>query len=380
MRQNYIERNPKKILIASILILLLLVIMIAEYSLKTAYPEKVVNYGSQERYIRLRERNPEFHAYVYPARNEMQYIDGLDSGNKLLRTDRNGFIMPSNIHKDPDINIVFLGGSTTEGEFVDENNRFPYVVGRTIEDKTGLKVNSFNSGMYGNNTLHTINILLNKIVPMKPDIAIMMHNINDLSILMHEQTHWNSNSTRSPIATINYYSGALRKIKNATIPNLSRELKFHINSIFSSNLSLDEFHNTRDIKLIVSPDKIIEQFERNLRLFVSICKIYNITPILMTQFNRFSEEPDKVVLDSIRQPLKKFGMTYEEYRALYNALNASIINIASNNKILVIDLEGKTPKTNKYMYDSIHLNNVGSLHVTKVISDELLKLDILRIK
>ncbi len=380
MRQNYIERNPKKILIASIFILLLLVIMIAEYSLKTVYPEKVVNYGSQERYIRLRERNPEFHAYVYPARNEMQYIDGLDSGNKLLRTDRNGFIMPSNIHKDPDINIVFLGGSTTEGEFVDENNRFPYVVGRTIEEKTGLKVNSFNSGMYGNNTLHTINILLNKIVPMKPDIAIMMHNINDLSILMHEQTHWNSNSTRSPIATINYYSGALRKIKNATIPNLSRELKFHINSIFSSNLSLDEFHNTRDIKLIVSPDKIIEQFERNLRLFVSICKIYNITPILMTQFNRFSEEPDKVVLDSIRQPLKKFGMTYEEYRALYNALNASIINIASNNKILVIDLEGKTPKTNKYMYDSIHLNNVGSLHVTKVISDELLKLDILRIK
>ncbi len=348
--------------------------MIAEYSLKTAYPEKVVNYGSQERYIRLRERNPEFHAYVYPARNEMQYIDGLDSGNKLLRTDRNGFIMPSNIHKDPDINIVFLGGSTTEGEFVDENNRFPYVVGRTVEEKTGLKVNSFNSGMYGNNTLHTINILLNKIVPMKPDIAIMMHNINDLSILMHEQTHWNSNSTRSPIATINYYSGALRKIKNATIPNLSRELKFHINSIFSSNLSLDEFHNTRDIKLIVSPDKIIEQFERNLRLFVSICKIYNITPILMTQFNRFSEEPDKVVLDSISQPLKKFGMTYEEYRELYNALNASIINIASNNKILVIDLESKTPKTNKYMYDSIHLNNFGSLYVAKVISDNLLKL------
>ena len=88
MRQSYIKRNPKKILIASIFILLLLVIMIAEYSLKTVYPEKVVNYGSQERYIRLRERNPEFHAYVYPARNEMQYIDGLDSGNKLLRTDR----------------------------------------------------------------------------------------------------------------------------------------------------------------------------------------------------------------------------------------------------------------------------------------------------
>jgi UPF0288 family protein (methanogenesis marker protein 3) len=94
----------------------------------------------------------------------------------------------------------------------------------------------------------------------------------------------------------------------------------------------------------------------------------------MTQFNRFSEEPDKVVLDSIRQELKKFGMTYEEYRELYNALNASIINIASNNKILVIDLESKTPKTNKYMYDSIHLNNFGSLYVAKVISDNLLKL------
>ena len=377
--QNWLERNSKKILIIFILLLLLLAIVLAEYSLKIIYPEKVIDYGSQERHIRLRERPPEFKAYVYPASNEMQYIDGLDAGKKLLRTDKNGFIEPSGEYRNPDMNIVFLGGSTTECEFVEENKRFPYVVGKIIEEQTGLKVNSFNAGMYGNNTLHSINILLNKIIPMKSDIVVMMHNINDLHILMHEQTYWNNNSTRSPILSVDYKTGVLRKIKNATFPNLFRELKFHINNVLSKG-SNDEFYNTRNNKITINSKKIIEQFEINLKLFVSISKISGIKPVLMTQFNRFKEKPDETVLKSIGKSLEQFNMSYQEYRELYNSLTDSILKVAAKNNIAVIDLSSKVPKTNEYMYDSIHLNNNGSLYVSKIVSDNLLHSGILNVQ
>ena len=377
--QDWLERNSKKILIIFILLLLLLAIVLAEYSLKIIYPEKVIDYGSQERHIRLRERPPEFKAYVYPASNEMQYIDGLDAGKKLLRTDKNGFIEPSGEYRNPDMNIVFLGGSTTECEFVEENKRFPYVVGKIIEEQTGLKVNSFNAGMYGNNTLHSINILLNKIIPMKSDIVVMMHNINDLHILMHEQTYWNNNSTRSPILSVDYKTGVLRKIKNATFPNLFRELKFHINNVLSKG-SNDEFYNTRNNKITINSKKIIEQFEINLKLFVSISKISGIKPVLMTQFNRFKEKPDETVLKSIGKSLEQFNMSYQEYRELYNSLTDSILKVAAKNNIAVIDLSSKVPKTNEYMYDSIHLNNNGSLYVSKIVSDNLLHSGILNVQ
>ena len=377
--QNWLERNSKKILIIFILLLLLLAIVLAEYSLKIIYPEKVIDYGSQERHIRLRERPPEFKAYVSPASSEMQYIDGLDAGKKLLRTDKNGFIEPSGEYKNPDMNIVFLGGSTTECEFVEENKRFPYVVGKKIEEQTGLKVNSFNAGMYGNNTLHSINILLNKIIPMKSDIVVMMHNINDLHILMHEQTYWNNNSTRSPILSVDYKTGVLRKIKNATFPNLFRELKFHINNVLSKG-SNDEFYNTRNNKITINSKKIIEQFEINLKLFVSISKISGIKPVLMTQFNRFKEKPDETVLKSIGKSLEQFNMSYQEYRELYNSLTDSILKVAAKNNIAVIDLSSKVPKTNEYMYDSIHLNNNGSLYVSKIVSDNLLHSGILNVQ
>ena len=51
----------------------------------------------------------------------------------VLRVDRQGFIMPSKIHDHPDLTIAFLGGSTTECIYVDEDNRFPYLVGRLLE-------------------------------------------------------------------------------------------------------------------------------------------------------------------------------------------------------------------------------------------------------
>jgi hypothetical protein len=127
-----------------------------------------------KRYIKLREFNPLYRDVLVPNQEAMQMSDSLAQKEYVLRVDRQGFIMPSKIHDHPDLTLAFLGGSTTECTYVDEDNRFPYLVGRLLERETHLKVNSYNAGRSGNNTLHCLNILLNKVVNLKPDIVVLM--------------------------------------------------------------------------------------------------------------------------------------------------------------------------------------------------------------
>ena len=97
----------------------------------------------------------------------------------------------------PDLTLVFLGGSTVACIYVDEESRFPSLVGQLLSQQTGKKVTSYNSGVGGNNSLHSLDILLNKIIPLKPDVVVMMHNINDLVALIYDKTYWSNNPTRS---------------------------------------------------------------------------------------------------------------------------------------------------------------------------------------
>lgn len=81
-------------------------------------------YPNTKRYIALREIKPLTDIYIMPDNDEMLQTDSLIRKKYRLRTDANGFIMPSVIHDKPDIVLAFLGGSTTACLYVDEEKRF----------------------------------------------------------------------------------------------------------------------------------------------------------------------------------------------------------------------------------------------------------------
>ena len=231
-RKNWLERNPKKV-IGAIVLLAIGGLAVVTEKLLARKNHGLINPTGIQRYIKLREFNPLYRDVLVPNQEAMRISDGLVQKPYVLRVDRQGFIMPAKIHDHPDLTIAFLGGSTTECAYVDEANRFPYLVGRLLERQTHLKVNSYNAGRSGNNTLHCLNILLNKVVNLKPDIVVLMENINDLAILMYEKTYWNTNPSRSPLQerlpTFKTVGQDLRQtfylVRDLTFPNLSRELK-----------------------------------------------------------------------------------------------------------------------------------------------------------
>ena len=152
---------------------------------------------------RLRPILPGIDTVDVPPDKAVRESDGLVQKPYRVRTDARGFILPYNRYEKPDLTLVFLGGSTVACIYVEEDRRYPCLAGTILEERTGKKITSLNSGVGGNNSLHSLDILLNKIIPIRPDAVVMMHNINDLVTLIYDQTYWGKNPTRKPI--INFY-------------------------------------------------------------------------------------------------------------------------------------------------------------------------------
>tara|TARA_R110002110_G_scaffold383245_4_gene594678 strand:+ start:36800 stop:37837 length:1038 start_codon:yes stop_codon:yes gene_type:complete len=325
------EQHAKKTAVGLLLIIIGLLYLVffpkwfnnshTEYedkSLKTIltqyYFSRVID-NNVKRFIKLREHEPNKSKPDRPSRNYVKNIPGhLERRYYAMDIESNGFIAPSAVHEQPDIKVVFLGGSTTECLYMDADKRFPYLVGRLLEKKLGLKVNSYNGGVSANESMHSINILLNKVLPMKPDMVVMMHNINDLVMLrLHGNYHY-PNSLKSHLQT------AKNVFTHVEYPK-----------------GLEAIEN----------EKIAQAFQKNLEMFIAICKIHQTQPVLMTQANRVEDDD------------------------LYHRFNQIIRETANKNKIILIDLAKHIPKSLDLIYDHYHYTEIGSNQSAEIIASHL---------
>ena len=329
----------------------------------------------------LREYRPLLKQW-FDAGREDEHYDTLVAKKYLMRIDADGFIEPSKKYTNPDMSLVFIGGSTTECRYVDEEHRFPYLVGVLLEQQTGIKINSYNAARSGNHSLNSLDILLNKVFPIKPDIVVMLENINDLTILLYESSYWNRNSSRSVIFDINKEIDAnfLKVIRDRYIPNLAMAMHNFDNTIRllwkSNKKSRDEFAHIRGKNIIVDKSAMVEQFEMNLQSFIYLCKARNIIPVIMTMPSRFKEKPDKIILDAFNNP----PLDYFQFKQIFDLFNKSILKKAQENNIMVIDLAKEIPQENEFMYDIVHYTDKGSRKIADIISDRLKAVVSTRIK
>jgi hypothetical protein len=374
---NWFEKNPKKTLLIFLTLILLALAYGAEKLL--AYQSRGVgfSYALPNRAIRLREYRPAMQLDNYPE-SDARHADGLVLRHYPLRTDQDGFIMPSRKYDDPDITLAFLGASTTECRFVQEENRFPYLAGVLLEKELGIKINSFNAARSGNHSLHSIDILLNKVLPVEPQIVIMMHNINDLMILLYEKSYWNKNSSRSVLIDMNKEITAnyTKIIRDRWIPHLAaalRDFDRQVRAVLKPGgktgpqADEDEFARTRGRRLVIDAAQLVPQFEMNLQTFINICQARGITPVLMTMASRLKENPDKIIADAFPAQGSN-GVTYRQFQELFARFNDAIRQKARENRLVLIDLAKAIPPEKEYLYDVVHYNDHGAIKAAQVVS------------
>jgi lysophospholipase L1-like esterase len=330
------------------------------------------------RSINLREFNPNQHAVVRPTDHYMKGVENLDQIDYVINVDENGFISTGNPQSEnPEIKILFLGGSTTETMYVPEKQRFSSIVERTLREKLGKNVDVFNSGVSGNNSMHSLLILLSKGIPLKPTYAVLMHNHNDFAVLYKTESYWIAPSGRSLIidhisnseSTMSISYRFFKAIKDFFVPNLYSYLGPRLLALKPR----DEFKGYRkkefeDLNL----EEYMNQFKSSLISFIELSRVWNIEPILMTQANRINSK------DALFQQwfLENVGeeLTSNEFIELYQLSNQLIREIAKTYSVPLVDLDFLVPKTNEFIYDTTHFNQAGSKLVANHITENLLKI------
>lgn len=369
--ENWFHRNPKKTLVFVTLFLVLIIAFATEKYLEFVNHRKGI-FLSQEaeiRYIRLREYRPGTRLLLPFPRNHLPYTDNVFTQRYRLDIDKNGFIAPSQKYDHPDKVIVFLGGSTTECMFVDQDHRFPYLVGKILEEETGKKINSYNGGMSGNNTLHAIDLLINKVIPLHPQMVVFMENINDLSTLLYEGTYWNKGTVRSPLETLQKKKLVGKLLKEILFPELNQAYR-NLKAGLASEPE-DEFGAARGKKLTIDKTRFIHEFAMNLQTLICISQAHEITPVLMTQANRIKDHPDPVVPAYLGRYGNDTGISYPQLKELYDAFNDTIREVGWKNHVMVIDLAREVPPDKKFIYDIVHFNDAGSQMAARIIAARL---------
>jgi len=210
----------------------------------------------------------------------------------------------------------------------------------------------------------------------------MMHNINDLVALLYDRTYWSQNPTRAAIVNFSFYKNltglkALSTLaRDMYIPNLHAATRILSKKIFGKKVKDpdDEFASIRGKKLTVDAPAILDEFKMNLNTFINICRARRITPVLMTQFNRYKPNPDPKVLKAMQGFESDSQIPVGEFMELYARFNDAIREVGKANGVAVIDLAALIPQDQQYLYDVVHLNTRGSQLAAQLISERLYRL------
>lgn len=326
----------------------------------------------------LREWEPLTDYRFSPLPERIRYPNGGIRQTYDLATDANGFIEPAVRHEQPDLSIVFLGGSTTECLYVAAENRFPFLAAQKLEAGLGLKVNGINAARSANNTMHSLLILVGKVIPLRPDYVVYMEAINDFSIMLTNGDYW---AARGSKEIINHQKISLdqsvRVLTNSLIPYTSdfvgkawrpvRDL-FRGHSAKAAEGTTDAQQNS----LAANYEAIGRDFSAALRSFVSVARAWGIRPVLMTQVNVLAKsDAERKSTFLVRERLDGVHVSPEKFASIHGYFNAIIREVARSENVLLIDLARAHEWSFGDVYDAIHFTDQGSRKVADVIAAKL---------
>jgi lysophospholipase L1-like esterase len=266
---------------------------------------------------------------------------GLTPGEVRLRTDARAYIRPSFQHERPDATIAFLGGSTTACSAVQEPLRFHHQVSVRLLER-GLRVNTLNAGRAGATLHDSVNLLVNHVVLDRPDVAVVMHAINDYGLLHRDPTYSSRMGRPASYPDLLKWTTQLLS-KRLDLIGLARE---------AANVQ-PELNDAAELKNHPNwPKRGADAFRARLRIFIHASRDLGIVPVLMTQpisSSRSRYTPD---------------WTHIGRQDLFNQITREV---SADEGVLLIDLvrqlQAQVPDWNEpgvVFYDGVHVNDQGS--------------------
>jgi hypothetical protein len=265
------------------------------------------------------------------------------------------------------IRIFCLGGSTTE--FKDKQG-----IGWPERLENELKhiyntdsIIVFNLGRQWYTTLHTlINYEIN-LRKFKPDVIIVMHNINDF-LQNADFSYFSKGPFREDYG--HFYG-----------PSANIFEQYGLFGKYWANLKHFWYYKPR---VFFDQDSFpgLKSFTLNIKTLIELAKLDSTKVLLLSQPNIFSENMDEQTKSACTM-VNREAVGKEKQWSFKTAFigmkqyNARIKEIAENENVYYIDLEKFIPKSLKYFYDDVHYQDTTFTIISKSVSQEIARLGII---
>ena len=265
------------------------------------------------------------------------------------------------------LSIIAIGGSTTECFYLDDTKTWPQLLYQQLKDSIpDVWLN--NAGLAGHST-HAHSLLLKEhILPLRPDVILLLTGANDIRREKAEGTSNRFLSFFSNHSQLYNVFTNFRRLREAEKRNLT-DTYIDLKNADSLHLS-DEYINN----YLSNESSWVHAYTARLQRIIRTCRSNNITPILITQPSMVGKGIDPksgVSLENIklndRENGKLWWMMLEKY-------NDGTREVARDSNVPLIDLARHLPQSSEYFYDIVHFTNAGASETAAILHDSLLHL------
>jgi lysophospholipase L1-like esterase len=285
---------------------------------------------------------------------------------------------PSDLNKF--ISIIAVGGSTTECMYISDGKDWPNLLGKKLQkDVKNLWIN--NAGLDGMSTFGHYILIQDYLLKIHPNYILYLVGVNDMGRfdLNEHELDMLRNHTQS-------FKGYL--VKNTELGALIYNFK-HLYDCRSKGLGhyVIDLNKTQSIPFdsvwlkqeIQRENPCLINYENRLLKLVRTTKINHIQPVLITQPSLLGFGVDPVTgvnLETVKilnDNVAALGHSGKEFWLLLEKYNDVTRQVAKKEKVILIDLARKLPKSSAYFYDGIHFTNQGSSEVSQIIYSEIVE-------
>ncbi|MCP9756933.1 hypothetical protein EGI26_17345 [Lacihabitans sp. CCS-44] len=264
--------------------------------------------------------------------------------------------------------IIFVGGSTTECFFIDDNKHWPFLVGKKIGSQ--FLVN--NAGLNGHSTKGHISLLNGYLSELRPDFAFFLIGINDLAT-----TENGGNSFDRKLTEKNGEYYVLQIEEHSRLVNLIHSFyrsyqafKLGVRDNAEWTLKKQDMQNYLSQyemnKVLELHKKAQAQYAKRVLSLINICKKNGVKPIFVTQPLLFGEgiDPTSGIDLGNYEIYNMSGIQYFQKLEIYNQ---TVRELCEKQNLKCIDLAKLLPKDSKYFFDDMHFSDAGCEKISEII-------------
>jgi lysophospholipase L1-like esterase len=272
------------------------------------------------------------------------------------------------------LTIVTIGGSTTECSSIGDGKTWTDVLyNRLKPNRPDVWIN--NAGLAGHSTYGHIALMKDRIIPLKPDYSIILVGVNDIgrddltdsdksNSAMHHKNIFTYLSRKSELCNVVINLARNREARRRNLTDTYLDLTAQKNDTLFLSDSIIQKHVARDAAFQIA-------YKQRLTALVNLALSAGIQPVLVTQPMLLGKGDDPVTgvnLETIRVDETKNGRLWW---AMLEAYNEVTRQVATENKLLSVDLARELPKDSRYFYDAVHFTNEGCAMVGEIIFSKL---------